>query len=232
MWNRFTLLIALPLQLLAQTSRVPFVGCASDGQLGPMKAPKGVGQIVRMDAGAAQKLAYYKASDAPGVLAPRGWYCFGTYGSSGEDLIVSPQPITWGGTAEAAVSIENLSGDTSGRFPVAEVIARVFPARKAFVQSVIDGSASGTEFKFGPYPNDKLTVQTDRLVEFQTPARSDGLGTMGQLKPNDDPIDGLAMLRGPTPDLLMLRVRLPRELHDLTPVIIRDLLIRQRRDAR
>ena len=55
---------------------------------------------------------------------------------------------------------------------------------------------------------------------------------MSRLKANEDPIDGFAMLQGKNPDLLMLRVRLPREQRDLAPVIIQDLLLRQRRDAR
>ena len=55
---------------------------------------------------------------------------------------------------------------------------------------------------------------------------------MGHLKANDDPIDGLAVLKGQTPDLLMLRVRLPRDQRDLAHVIIQELLVRQRSDAR
>jgi hypothetical protein len=232
MWNRFIFLIALPLQLLAQTSRVPFVGCNSDGQVGPIAAPKGVDETVQIDASAAKRLAYYQASSGSGALAPRGWYCFGTYGSAGSHLLVTPQPIRTTGTTGSAVQVDNIDGGTSGRFEVADVIAKVFPAQKAFVQSVIYGAATGTEFKFGPYPTDKLIVQADRLVQYQTPPHSEGLGTMSQLKANDDPIDGVAILQGQTPDLLMLRVRLPRELRDLAPVIIHDLLIRQRRDAR
>ncbi len=89
-----------------------------------------------------------------------------------------------------------------------------------------------TKFSFGPYPNDELIVQTARLVEYQMPPHSEGLGTMNRLKPDADPIDGFAMLQGKSPDLLMLRVRLPREQRDLAPVIIQDLLLRQRGDAR
>ncbi len=36
----------------------------------------------------AQKLAYFKTTHI-GVLAPRGWHCFGTYGSGGESIIVT-----------------------------------------------------------------------------------------------------------------------------------------------
>ena len=77
----------------ATVVRVPFVGCKSGGQVGPEPAPHGAGKTVRIDAGTAQKLAYYQAGNPPGVLAPRGWYCFGLYGSGGSTLLVSPEPI-------------------------------------------------------------------------------------------------------------------------------------------
>jgi hypothetical protein len=237
MWNRTILLIALPLHLLAQTSRVPFVGCESVGQAEAVEAPQGNNKAVQVRASVAQKLAYYKASVAPGVLAPRGWHCIGVYGSSGSDLLVAPQPLK--GTdvlsqTGPTVELEYISRDNgSGRFDMAQVLARVFPAQKAFVQNVIDSfDLPASEFTFGPFPNDKLIVQTDRFVEYQTPPHSEGLGTMSQLKANDDPIDGVAVLNPKTPDLLMLNARLPRELRDLAPVIIQQLLLRQRRDPR
>ena len=43
--------------------------------------------------GEASKLAYYQAEKGIGVLAPRDWHCFGTYGSGGDTLYVTPQPI-------------------------------------------------------------------------------------------------------------------------------------------
>jgi len=55
---------------------------------------------------------------------------------------------------------------------------------------------------------------------------------MGHFKANDDPIDGVAILEGQNPDLLMLRVRLPREQRYLAQIIIQDLLLRQRNNAR
>ncbi|HTW65476.1 MAG TPA: hypothetical protein VME17_12695 [Bryobacteraceae bacterium] len=92
-----------------------------------------------MDSSAAKRLTYYEAAVNTGVLAPRGWYCFGTYGSAGEDLTVSPAPINRDGTNGPIVQVDNIDGNTSGRFEVAEVIARVFPGQKAFVQTVIEG---------------------------------------------------------------------------------------------
>jgi hypothetical protein len=151
-------------------------------------------------------------------------------------LFVSPEPINavfapgWRGIEGSAVEVDEVFGGTSGRFEVAEVFARVFPARKAFVQGLIDDF--GQEYKFGPYPNDKLIVQTERLVEYQTARRSEGLGTMNRLRANDDPIDGVAIIEEPTPNLRMLRVRLPLKQRDLAPVIIQQLLLRERSDTR
>jgi hypothetical protein len=162
---------------------------------------------------------------------------FGIYGSSGSSLFVAPRPIEAqgafpGGIAGSVIQVDNIDGGTSGRFAVAQVIARVFPAHKAFVQNVIDMFEGAGDYAFAPYPGDKLIVQTDRLVQFQTLPHSEGLGTMSRLKANDDPIDGVAILEGKNPDLLMLRVRLPPEQRDLAPVIIQDLLLRQRNNSR
>jgi len=184
----------------------------------------------------AQKLAYYQAFGS-GVLAPRGWYCFGIYGSGGSTLFVSSRPINrdqdWSNVAGPAVEFSASDGDTSGRFEVAQVIARVFPAYRAFVQGVMEMfDQPGSDYTFAPYPTDKLILQTDRSIEYQTPPHSEGLGTMGHFKANYDPIDGVAILEGRNPDLLMLRVRLPPEQRDLAPVIIGELLLRKRRDAR
>jgi hypothetical protein len=211
---------------------VPFVGCKSDGQGGPLDAPGGAVQSVQIDSSAAQKLAYYKAENSTGVLAPRGWHCFGTYGSSGASLFVTPQPIksddllsmNWAGIAGPGIQVQEISGDTSGRFQVASVIARVFPAHKAFADGVIkEGTEPASSFPFGPYPQDRLTYRSDQVVEFQTPAHSEGLGTVNQLKQSDEPIDGAAILQGETPDLMLVTVRLPPEVNELTSQIIQQV---------
>src|SRR5260370_18341339 len=109
--------------------RVPFVGCASDGQVGPLKAPKGTSKVLPISPEMALRLAYYKAEQGSGILAPRGWHCFGTYGSNGDNLYVSPKPIDprvlfsnrWDGFARAAIQISDMIGDTSGRFGLAQV---------------------------------------------------------------------------------------------------------------
>lgn len=245
MRNRSILLIALPLQLLAQTSPVPFVGCPSDGQAEAVEAPKGVDPVVQINAGSARRFAYYtEGVRATGVLAPRGWHCAGYYGSSGSGLNVTPGPLkgnpVFPDTSDfgAVVQLDYISSDNgSGSYEMAEVLARIFPNQKAYIRRGADISdPPGDQVPFGPFPNDELVRRSDHLAHYRTPAHLEGLGTMNGLKANGDPIDTVALFREETrqsnANLLILRVRLPRELRDLAPLIIRDLLVRQRRDAR
>ena len=74
-------------------AEIPTVGCPQDGQVGPQDAPslpKTV--LVAVPSGMVSRVAYYSASNASGqgVLGPKGWDCFGTYGSSGSQLFVVP----------------------------------------------------------------------------------------------------------------------------------------------
>jgi len=208
--------------------RVPFVGCESDGQVGPVDAPQEQSKVVTISAEAAQRLAYYKGDKGVGTLAPRGWHCFGTYGSGGSTLYVSPKAIKsadlfskgFGGTA---IQISTEYGDTSGRFGVAKVIARVFPAHLQFVKHVIaERLMPASSFPSGPYPKDKLTYRGNEIVEFQTPANSKGLGTDSGLQKNSSPVSGVAILFGEETNLLLLSVRLSPETNNLTQVIIQQ----------
>lgn len=212
----------------ASVVHVPFVGCRSDGQTGPVDAPSGDAMALPIAAEAAQKLAYYQAEGIPGVLAPRGWYCFAVYGSGGGALYISPQPIDrafffsskWNRFNGPVVEIVHNYGDTSGRFVVATMIARVFPAHRAFVRNVLQGDPDIASFPSGPYPKDRLTYKSKEIVEYQTPAQTEGLGTVSRLEKNTDPVRGVAILTGSAPDLVFVAVRLPRELNDLLPSII------------
>ena len=104
--------------LRQEATIVPFVGCKSDGQLGPEDAPTGKSVRVPIATEVAQHLAYYKSKRSLPVLAPRGWHCFGTYGSSGTTLYVSPQVIdrsqvfstSWSGFTGPAVEVDPLHG--------------------------------------------------------------------------------------------------------------------------
>jgi hypothetical protein len=72
-------------------SQVPFVGCESDGQVGPLTAPHRAAKKLMISPELASRFAYYEAEDGFGVLAPRGWHCFSTYGSNGSNLYVTPE---------------------------------------------------------------------------------------------------------------------------------------------
>jgi hypothetical protein len=220
----------LPFAGARAAEQVPFVGCAGDGQTGPVAAPKGVPKAVDIDAAAARQLAFYQAQDSFGVLAPRGWKCFYLYGSSGATLLVapsgnlqsmadSPLPLT----GSAVVATLDLGG-TSGRFAVAKYSARLFPKEEqAFIAGVIaEGVEPKENFPSGPYPADKTTYKTARLVEFETPANTDGLGTSDRLQKNSLPIAGMATLKDSPdgPDFFLLTVRLPANQAALAPAIV------------
>lgn len=220
---------ALPSRQQTSVS-VPFVGCQSDGQAGPRPAPNGQAPALEVDAKSTQLLAYYSSAERFGVLAPRNWHCFGTYGSGGEHLYVSPERIDakmlfsdkWGGFLGPAIQLDYRYGGTSGRFAVADVIARVFPAYKWFAIGVMKELIS-PRFSFGPYPDDALTYKSKTVVEYNTPAQTDGLGTLSSLKKTESPIQGVVLLVERSPDLMQLAVRLPPDLNGLTPAIIHQV---------
>jgi hypothetical protein len=211
---------------------VPFVGCAQDGQGGPQPAPTGSAKSVVMDPNAAAKLAWY-STGSNGVLGPRGWYCFGTYGSNGAAIYVAPQPVqsadvltasTWAAGAGPAIEMAISTGDTSGRFTVAQAIQRVFPSHQAFAQKVIaEGLEPASQFPSGPFATDKTTTKSDTVVEYETPADTQGLGSIfSRLTPASTPIDGAAVLQGATPDLAFVAVRLTPDLAALTPLVVQQ----------
>lgn len=211
------------------TVRVPFVGCSSDGQVGPLDAPSGATVAVVAMRDEATHLAYYKAEKGIGVLAPRDWHCFGTYGSGGDTLYVKPQPINSakifsegpGNSDGPGIGLGYRFGGTSGRFDVAEIIARVFPAYRLFVREVMKEPGI-SPFTFGPYPKDKLVYKSKALVEYRTPAQAEGLGTDTWLTKSSLPIEGAAMLVGNEHDLALLSVRMPSKLNGLTTTLVRQ----------
>lgn len=214
-------------------SRVPIIGCASDGQLGPVAAPARENLRLPISASDARKLAYYEPESGWGVLAPRGWHCFGAYGSNGEFLYVSPKRVKSDEVFSdgyrfdgPAIEIADEFGGTSGRFEVARIIARIFPAHRDFTDNVIrEEIEPPSEFPAGPFPGDKLSYQSSELVEYETPARTDGLGISGRFQKNSRSIQGVEILVGqmPEPDLISLAVRLPRDQTSLASVIIRQV---------
>lgn len=219
----------------AQTS-IPYIGCPGDGQTGPYAAASGKPKRVNLPPTIADQLAWYEYNgDAGhfGTLGPRGWNCFATIGSNGWTLYIAPEPLdsakllehrNWKGFAGPAIQLSGSDGGTSGRFEVAKMVARVFPAHREYARKVIaEGFGPASDYLFGPFPSDHLTYKSKELVEFTTPARRSGLGTMSWLLPSDQPITGFALLSiGPNIDteLLHLSFRLPPSLSHLAATLI------------
>ena len=90
--------------------------------------------------------------------------CFGSYGSAGSHLYVVPSNV--GGeildrpgkvSRGLAVVASTAIGDTSGRFTVAEIGARIFPRAKPFVERVMrEEIVDPNQFVFSPPPNDTI----------------------------------------------------------------------------
>lgn len=192
---------------------VPFVGCASDGQLGPEPAPVRGDVPAPASDHAAGRLACY-ASGRLGVLAPRGWHCLALYGSNGSFLIVTPEPHDAAELRERpaqlpgpAVELSYNYGGTSGRFTVAAAIARLFPDYADFVGRVrAEGIVS--DFPTGPDPGDNIDRLSPTEVAF---VRPDGRRGVVILLPDE---------RNEEPDLLRLDVRLPPEQAPLADTIV------------
>jgi uncharacterized protein YecT (DUF1311 family) len=203
---------------------LPAVGCPKDGMAGPEDAPNLPESMrVVVPEGMASGLAYYSADEGAGtgVLAPKGWGCFGTYGSSGWSLYVTPRSLSDPilnrpeKLKDAPVVIKDVFGsDTSGRFPVAKISARIFPLARALAERVRDeGITTRSDFIFSPWASDRLTYLSDFAVSYVTPPGADGLGTsFGPDAQGQEPISGLVFLKGigNTPVLERFAVRLEK----------------------
>ena len=154
-------------------------------------------------------------------------------GSGGCFLFVSPQAIdarnasTPGlrGFEGAAIEISNRHSDQNGDWlDKAQILARVFPAFWADARAWLKGFDFPKDAcPFGPYPSDRLTHKSRTVVEYTTPPESEGLGTHSSLKRNGDPIQGVAILSGKPPDVVLLSARIPRDTRGLATEIIRQM---------
>jgi hypothetical protein len=233
----FLTLVVVSLFANAQIS-VPYIGCSGDGQTGPYAAANGKPKHVNLQPAMADQLAWYEYNgDAGhfGTLGPRGWNCFATIGSNGWTLYIAPEPLdsakllehkNWKGFTGPAIQLSGSDGGKSGRLEVAQVVARVFPAHRDYARKIIkEGFGPASEYPFGPFPSDHLTYKSKELVEFTTPARQRGLGTMSWLLPSDQPIIGFALLSiGSNVDteLLHLSIRLPLSLSPVGATLIQQ----------
>lgn len=182
--------------------KVPFIGCPSDGQTGPLGPPTGTARTVHLSAKLPGAIAFYQGEGGAGVFAPAGWHCLALYGSSGEAIIVSANALPKSGVPSGnsidapVIEYSALSGETSGRFGVAIYGHMLFPdLTKDFVQGVEDeGIESKSDIEEARYPKDKLTFLNKTLVQFETPANTKGLGTEGYVNVSQASITGLVAL--------------------------------------
>ena len=213
----------------AELVRAPFVGCASDGQIGPQPAPQ-TAKVPRLPAALASQLAYYSSQEGPSVLAPRGWHCFGLYGSDGSVLIVTPrvlraqdfftdQPIRLSGPA--VVSSFSYGG-TSGRFTVWSAIARYFPKYGQLIDRQDWEELNGGTLPNSPYPADVILKHSARSIRLVTPSKFDGQGTAGYLSRGPLSVNSLRQLMGTGDEtsLLAIDVRLSIAQGHLVDVIL------------
>ena len=174
---------------IAASSTTPtLVSCPTDGQVGPLASPTVLPPMVSMTPTQAIALAYYASGVHIGVLAPRGLRCACWYGAAGAVLTLR----TGGVDGPVVVAVNAMLTDTSGRFAAARLMARVFPARAAFVDAI---AAEGREPKpvAGPFADDVLERIGDDVVHFRTPAGQVGLGSLADLLPGAAPTRGVAI---------------------------------------
>jgi hypothetical protein len=213
---------------------VPFVGCASDGQVGPRSAPHGNLKAVNLSSVIAEQLVFYQQGEDGGVLGPRGWHCVGVYGSNGSIFFLAPRSLEPGLLLKPhaqpligpAIQVTYRDAGTSGRFDVAEWVMRFFPHYRADVKHVIDEDPkAAVNYPSGPHPRDKLIFKTKRSIAYLTPARSQGLGTHSRLDSGNLPIRSAVTLDVDPNGLegaTMIVARLPPDMADLAPIILRQ----------
>lgn len=188
-------------------SRVPFVGCGSDGQPGTQTPPE-PRPTPLLPKAFARRLAYYQARGGPGVLAPRGWRCSELLGSSGVSLTVQPEM----GPKQYRVEVGYKYGGTSGRMGVAQDIARYFPSYRHLIPR-LTADLHMSPMPKGPYPHDRILERTDTFVRFTTPPETNGEASLafGRWGPSARPVQGFVMLVkvDVDPDVAEVNVQLP-----------------------
>lgn len=207
-------------QLEEEQVTIPFVGCPSVGREGYLPAPAKADVAVPILAEDAAKLAYYQAERSEGVLAPRGWHCFGRYGSGGSSIWVSPRRVPQERWMEPRDSdLEGPMVSLLARvhpLQVAEFMARLFPAFLPTAQAIWKSWPEPKKpLPVGPLGRDTLSYHSERVVDYLTPAGAVGLGTAFGLKPGEE-IEGVGVLwggQGPEKhwEYRHLSVRLPGE---------------------
>ena len=210
-------------------AEVPVIGCPSDGQQGPQPPPppRPPEPVPRLAPSAAARLAYYVSNELA-VFAPHGWRCLALEGSNGSMLVVTPERHSFEDLHDLhgpAVQISLSFGGTSGRFEVAEAIARFFPDHMAFATEVGAEGILDQPLPSGPFPADRIERAGSDVVLFTTPPNARGQGTASLLAANAEAIEGALLLIGSAdePSLIQISVRLPGSNADLAPLVIGEV---------
>jgi hypothetical protein len=215
-------------------AEVDYVGCPVFGHADeePRAAPTRHSIKLRVEKVNAARLAVYQAAFGPAIIGPRGWHCFARFGSSGYFLEVRPEPFDRRGEStggalngdDRAITLKLFDGGTSGRYEVAQIIARMFPAYRKFAETVRDMNAvPRSEFVFAQFPKDNLIRWSDSVVVFETPSNFEGIGTWEGLPMGSESIGGIVVLVGSPnePSVRVVRARLGDRDQDLLPEINR-----------
>lgn len=214
-----------------QAAEIPSIGCAADGQTGPLPAPESGVKSIAIDEKSAKHLAYHYSQDSAPVLGPRGWKCFAYYGSSGSTILVARDVAPAWGTKHVegpAIVPTMYFADTSGAFGVAPYLARLYPKEgRKFIQDELVEIRGTTDlnYSYRPYPTDKLDYIAWHRVAFTTPAHRIGFGTMEFLTPSSLPVSGIVDYRAPAALMFILAMKLPPALSGLKPAILKQLKV-------
>lgn len=220
---------------------VPFVGCKTEGQGDGAVPAASVDDTPRLPATQAARLAYYGLLSGNGVLAPRGWHCWGFTADTGGSTIVLPTPLDpkkfWSQrlSVKGPFVVQSYTfGGTYGRFEVADKGSRFFPGHPGLKRlrqanfELYDPKSEEPGAKPPPapkpYPEKSLTRFSENELSYRTPAGKTGVGTGGWIKPGPDPVIGAVALHQDPEydeiDLVDVSVRLPPDLVDLAPFIL------------
>lgn len=163
----------------AQTTTVPFVGCQTSGMI---SEPPPTGSPVQMNlpTAIASKVAIY-AGAYLAVLAPRGWSCSGTGGTTG--VILSVYPPDGGPHWQGPLIVEKTwTGDNpQGNSVITSYGGRYFPEIvnhndiENFINALQLNESQGA-FLAKKYDSDTLSYYNDSVLGFVTPPSQNGLG--------------------------------------------------------
>jgi hypothetical protein len=112
-------------------------------------------------------------------------------------LVVSPQPIDvrsagWKPLEGPIVEIDNITSGASRQYDVAGIAARVLPKYRAIALEALQDF--DLPVPTVPYPKDILRYPRKGVVEYVTPAYTEGLGTKAFVKSGSSPIAGAVIV--------------------------------------